>query len=648
MKLRTFIAAALIFTMGGFLCAQNAEDFEILQKQDGNVTITGYSGTLPSVVIPSAIFGQTVDAIGSGAFSDNMNLRSVTIPETVVQIGNSAFQGDLNLTKVTFGGGLLNIGDFAFADDALKVINLPSGLISIGNSAFTGNDLSFLIIPDSVLRIGSNAFADNPHLTSIALGANLESVYYNAFGMPDNPVNVITVKRPGIDFSGIDLDQNFINIYNAENGGAGVYNKKGNAWLKSSSDPNSFNPAAYALEMAEAETNPAPSQPPPALGNGGRQPVNSLSSARGNIPPDALDVDGDGYPDAWERAHKDLGFNPNTPNLPYGIDLSLVGAAPPGVTWDGKNTYIVQNDKTGRAYRVYKSSPAVQVVTAITVEPDTEATLLLDGVTLPGGITAENGAKITLRPVGKDNEKPYVNIPSGANATVIIDGVFQENLASVTPPQPGNRPPDTNSNGGVAGAPSGGEPSLADARSARNAARGGSGKAEGFGAGGRLPPPDKNNNEKNNKPAPSNKQPPAKNQPAAKGNGQKAAGANILGKTFVVYFPRNSSSFYDLEPKLVAENSKVFDTLIAALKANPTYKVRISGYVNGINPNAREERTMLVPLSLDRAKTVAAYLNYHGIEKNRIKLGGYGSARPITGKRPNWHLNRRAEITVIE
>jgi len=137
------------------------------------------------------------------------------------------------------------------------------------------------------------------------------------------------------------------------------------------------------------------------------------------------DIDNDGYPSAWEREHRNEGFNPKVPNEPFGIDLSGVGAAPPGITFES-NIYTVQNDGLERVYRVYKSDPATQDVNSIVIAAGAKAKLMLDtaGVTLSGGITVNNGAKLILSSMGNVGDKPNVIVPDGASATVTLDGVL--------------------------------------------------------------------------------------------------------------------------------------------------------------------------------------------------------------------------------
>jgi len=144
------------------------------------------------------------------------------------------------------------------------------------------------------------------------------------------------------------------------------------------------------------------------------------------------DIDNDGYPSKWEREHRNEGFNSKIPNEPFGIDLSGVGAAPPGITFES-NIYTAQNDGLERVYRVYKSDPATQDVNSIVIAAGAKAKLMLDtaGVTLSGGITVNNGAKLTLSSMGNVGDKPNVIVPDGATATVVLNGVsFTANSGS--------------------------------------------------------------------------------------------------------------------------------------------------------------------------------------------------------------------------
>ena len=80
------------------LFAQNASDFKT-ELANGQVTITGYSGSATDVRIPDRINGLPVTAIGARAF-ERTSLTSVTIPNSVTSIGAYAFAACSSLTTI--------------------------------------------------------------------------------------------------------------------------------------------------------------------------------------------------------------------------------------------------------------------------------------------------------------------------------------------------------------------------------------------------------------------------------------------------------------------------------------------------------------------------------------------------------------------
>lgn len=68
------------------------------------VTITKYTDTESTVILPSTINSWPVTKIGEDAFQDNTTITSVTIPDSVTEIGANAFAGCTNLTSVNYIG----------------------------------------------------------------------------------------------------------------------------------------------------------------------------------------------------------------------------------------------------------------------------------------------------------------------------------------------------------------------------------------------------------------------------------------------------------------------------------------------------------------------------------------------------------------
>lgn len=180
------------------------------------VTITKYTGTESTVILPSTINSWPVTKIGEDAFQDNTTITSVTIPGSVTEIGANAFAGCTNLTSVTYGGDWSNLTiqsgnpavqdaanaplfDFAFTPDNTAVIvtnykyngaaadvTIPSRyqgkpVTMIGHAAFFNSAVTSVTIPDSVTSISDEAFINCPKLTNISIPNSVTYIGFSAF-----------------------------------------------------------------------------------------------------------------------------------------------------------------------------------------------------------------------------------------------------------------------------------------------------------------------------------------------------------------------------------------------------------------------------------------------------------------------------------
>ena len=83
-------------------------------RADGTARIVIYLGhSTADVVIPAAIEGKPVTAIGGMVFEGQKEIKSVTIPDGVISIGEGAF-AYTGLTSVTIGNSVTSIGSRAF------------------------------------------------------------------------------------------------------------------------------------------------------------------------------------------------------------------------------------------------------------------------------------------------------------------------------------------------------------------------------------------------------------------------------------------------------------------------------------------------------------------------------------------------------
>lgn len=220
------------------------------------VTITKYTGTESTVILPSTISRWPVTKIGEDALKDNTTITSVTIPANVTEIGANAFAGCTNLTSVTYGGDWSNltiqsgnpavedaakdaaneqlfdfefilnntavvvnnykckgtaadvtipsrykgkpvtaINNAAFPNSAVTSVTIPDSITSIPDAAFVNcSKLTNISIPNSVTYIGFSAFSSCTSLKSITLPSSLSTIGNSAFaGCPSS----MTVTYPG-------------------------------------------------------------------------------------------------------------------------------------------------------------------------------------------------------------------------------------------------------------------------------------------------------------------------------------------------------------------------------------------------------------------------------------------------------------------
>ncbi|MGN0623313.1 MAG: leucine-rich repeat domain-containing protein, partial [Oscillospiraceae bacterium] len=112
--------------------AETYGDFEYTVLDDGTVEISDYNGSDTSITIPSSIKGKSVSTIGSFAFLDCTEIKSITIPDSVTSIEIGAFEDCANITAITIPDSVTTIETSAFRYCMrLKSITLPKNLTCI-------------------------------------------------------------------------------------------------------------------------------------------------------------------------------------------------------------------------------------------------------------------------------------------------------------------------------------------------------------------------------------------------------------------------------------------------------------------------------------------------------------------------------------
>ena len=180
------------------------------------VTITKYTGTESTVILPSTISSWPVTKVGEDALKDNTTITSVTIPDSVTEIGANAFADCTNLTSVNYAGDWSKLTiqsgnpavqdaanaplfDFEFTLDntaaivtnykyngAAADVTIPSRykgipVTTIGHAAFFNSAVTSVTIPDSVTSISDSAFINCPQLTNISIPNSVTYIGFSAF-----------------------------------------------------------------------------------------------------------------------------------------------------------------------------------------------------------------------------------------------------------------------------------------------------------------------------------------------------------------------------------------------------------------------------------------------------------------------------------
>lgn len=113
-------------------------DFVWETLEDGSVCITGYEGNGGEVIVPDALGGCPVTAIGNYAFYFKAEIARIVLPQSLRSIGDGAFSNCAGLEEIILPDGLESIGvDVFYCCYALKSIRLPAGLRSLGAGCFS-------------------------------------------------------------------------------------------------------------------------------------------------------------------------------------------------------------------------------------------------------------------------------------------------------------------------------------------------------------------------------------------------------------------------------------------------------------------------------------------------------------------------------
>ena len=161
-----------------------------------------------------------VVGIANGAFANNEELTTVTIPATVKNVGRSSFSYCENLTAIyvdsnnpnysndsngvlfnkdktilvkcpegkknlTIPNTVKRLNEFSVVNTTFEYVTIPNSVEEIGYQAFYNSSLISVVIPDSVKVIEDLAFCYSFDLSSISIGENVEKIGIDTFTYTD-------------------------------------------------------------------------------------------------------------------------------------------------------------------------------------------------------------------------------------------------------------------------------------------------------------------------------------------------------------------------------------------------------------------------------------------------------------------------------
>ncbi len=146
--------------------------------------------------ITKLTIGESVESIGSYAFSGCSNLTGVTIPDSVKTVGTCAFNGCTGLTSVVIGSGVeilyynafnnvTSLENFVVSAENQKYIALDGAIYTKDMKALCfyplGNKRTSYEIPEGVDYIAYAAFSKCVYLESVSLPDSLTALHEWAF-----------------------------------------------------------------------------------------------------------------------------------------------------------------------------------------------------------------------------------------------------------------------------------------------------------------------------------------------------------------------------------------------------------------------------------------------------------------------------------
>lgn len=169
----------LTITRVGSEAFKNYKNLRSISFPNTVLSIGGFAfeedGNLADVVLPDSL-----SIIESAAFKKCTSLKTIRIPEKVDFLNREVFDACSGLISVTLNDSVRTIGDRSFYGTSIKELKLPLSLRSIGDEAFKYSKIREINFPKSLRSIGDGAFMHS-ELLHIGLPMSLTSIGKQAF-----------------------------------------------------------------------------------------------------------------------------------------------------------------------------------------------------------------------------------------------------------------------------------------------------------------------------------------------------------------------------------------------------------------------------------------------------------------------------------
>ncbi len=177
------ISCFMLLATSGFSFAFAVSSIDISYTvENGEATVTGYTGNPITLTIPDTLGQYPVTAIGDDAFYQCTSLTELHIGQNVRTIGANAFYLCTSLREVILPNSVMSISNHAFRNcSTLERVCFGDKLVRIGEWAFYGTALRNVIIPDSVTDLSSTAFYKCFQLKSASIGNGVRTLHADTF-----------------------------------------------------------------------------------------------------------------------------------------------------------------------------------------------------------------------------------------------------------------------------------------------------------------------------------------------------------------------------------------------------------------------------------------------------------------------------------